>query len=590
MQTQKDQRPARLRLLVLAPIVTTFLLAIILVIFSIKTFFNYQLEEENKAATQRVKTSFNAQITHDITEISSLIQLIEQKTDIQFAWQKKDRQMLIKATEEVYQAIRTTFDITHFYFHSLNGVNFLRVHRPSRFGDDINRKTLSTSRRTGKLSAGLEVGTFGQLALRIVKPWIINGQLVGYLELGKEVNHISQKLKASTNADIITLINKKFIIKEEWEKSFGQKFDWRTLNKWAITASTFTTIPENLNLLFHEKNRPRTPSHHGGTRTHILSYFSLTDFSNVNVGRMLVIQDVSSSSKQLRHLLINITIFGSIVTLILSIAYFVYLGKIETQLSSTNRSLHKKIAEHEVAENKLRINRDELAATNRELESYSYSIAHDLRAPLRSVTSFSQIVLEDAKDKLNTDETDNLNRVIAASLRMADLIDDILQLSRITREELTYKNINLSKIIENNQRQLSSQDPDRVVEWDIQAHITVNADPRLLERAIENLISNAWKYTAYANNAKIIFGSLQRNNETVYFVRDNGAGFDMNYAHKLFATFQRLHNPREFTGSGVGLAIALRVIQRHHGRIWGEGAVGKGATFYFTLPDNPVSA
>ena len=489
------------------------------------------------------------------------------------------------ASQPLYDRVNSTFGITHLYFHTLDGKNFLRAHRPGLFGDNINRKTLLAARRTGQASAGLELGTFGQLVLRIVHPWIIDGRLVGYLELGMGIEHITQGLKEITGAEIITLIDKQFINKNDWLKVFGNKFDWQQMDRWVIASSTLDHIPSNLALVSPQDGIPYGPSHSTNIEGLESSSFRLSDFSKIDIGYMVVIQDTSASNKQLHELLFNIFIIGLLAGVILSIAYFIYLGKIENRLAQANRALHQKIGEQKRSENKLKLKSDELAAINRELESYSYSIAHDLRAPLRSVTSFSQIVLEDAKGRLRADDIDNLNRVINASKRMAELIDDILQLSRITREELSIEPVNLSKIAERIKYQLSSSNPERKVEWDIQPDMFALADPRLIERAIENLLNNAWKYTAHSDNVKISFGSTTSGKETIYFVRDNGAGFDMHYAHKLFATFQRLHNPREFTGSGVGLAIVLRVIQRHHGRTWGEGEVGKGATFYFTLPD-----
>lgn len=497
--------------------------------------------------------------------------------------------MLSTASQPLYDRIKSTFGITHLYFHTLDGKNFLRAHRPDRFGDNINRKTLLAARRTGQVSAGLELGTFGQLVLRIVQPWVIDGQLVGYLELGMGIEHITQGLKDITGAEIITLIDKQFINKNDWLKVFGNKFDWQQMNKWVIASSTLDHIPSNLALVSPQDGNPYGSSHSTNIAGLESSSFRLSDFSKIDIGYMVVIQDTSASNKQLHELLFNIAIIGLFSGVILSIAYFIYLGKIENRLAQANRALYQKIGEQKRSENKLKLKSDELAAINRELESYSYSIAHDLRAPLRSVTSFSQIVLEDAKDRLDADDIDNLHRVINASKRMAELIDDILQLSRITREELSIEPVNLSKIAERIKYQLSSSNPERKVEWDIQPDMFAFADPRLIERAIDNLLNNAWKYTAHSDNVKISFGATTNGKETVYFVRDNGAGFDMHYAHKLFATFQRLHNPREFAGSGVGLAIVLRVIQRHHGRTWGEGEVGKGATFYFTLPDTRVT-
>ncbi|HEC20782.1 MAG TPA: hypothetical protein ENI97_15820 [Gammaproteobacteria bacterium] len=577
---------ARLRLLVLLPIIITFGLLLALIVISTKTFFEHQFNEDHQQTTLRVQDSFNNQISHNIDHIKGLLQLVKNRAEIQSAWLAKNRQDLMKVTENIYHILNSSFGITHFYFHDVNGKNFLRVHRPGRFGDSILRKTLLAARRTGKTSAGLEVGAFGQFALRVVEPWTINGKVVGYIELGKEIHHIIQGLKDITNAEIITLLDKRLVNRADWEKAFGQHADWQQLDKWVVTSSTLTTPTSELEQLMQFAEKPSNHPHlHVGEHTFTASQFKLDDFSDTDVGRVLVVKNITPRVQELRSLLNRITLIGGLTITVLGIAYFIYLGRIENRLTLTHRALYQKIGEHKKAEEKLRLKRDELAGINRELESYSYSIAHDLRAPLRSVTSFSQIVLEDAGDKLNDEEVDNLKRVIAASKRMAELIDDILQLSRITREELSRTTVNLSKLAERSRLQLSSQEPERQVEWDLQPDIIVNADPRLMERAMDNLIGNAWKYTAYTEKPHISFGAINKNGETIYYVRDNGAGFDMNYAHKLFATFQRLHGPREFTGSGVGLAIVLRVILRHHGRIWGEGEVGKGASFYFTLPD-----
>jgi len=574
-----------IRLKALLPIVATFILALGLIIFSTSTFFHNQQHQNNYETTQRAQRHFDKQVQQSILDISGILQLIHDKQELKSAWQKKDRNLLSLSAQHLYKEINAAFDITHFYFHSTDGNNFFRAHRPGRFGDYINRKTLLTARRTGQPSAGLELGTFWQFVLRVVHPWIIDGQVVGYLELGREIDHISQDLKQTTGAEFITLVNKQFINKDDWQKVFGGKFSWRQMDKWVIAASTLNPIPSGLTL----SPEQATPSHNhqsgSDTKHYELSHFSLSDFSKTNVGYMIIIHDITASDQQLHSLLSNIFVAGLLIISFLSIAYFIYLGKIETQLAQTNRALHQKIGEHKKSENNLKLKHDELTATNRELESYSYSIAHDLRAPLRSITSFSQIVLNDAKDNLTTEDKDNLHRVINAGKRMAELIDDILQLSRITREELSVETVNLSKIAERIKHQLSNNNPERQAKWDIQADMFARADPRLIERAIENLLNNAWKYTGHTDDTEISFGTVRKNDETVYFVRDNGAGFDMNYAHKLFATFQRLHNPREFTGSGVGLAIVLRVIQRHHGRAWGEGEVGKGASFYFTLPN-----
>ncbi len=229
----------------------------------------------------------------------------------------------------------------------------------------------------------------------------------------------------------------------------------------------------------------------------------------------------------------------------------------------------------------------ELEGVNRELEAFSYSVSHDLRAPLRSIDGFSQILLEDYSDELDEEGRDYLGRVRAASQRMGRLIDDLLGLSRVTRSALNRKRVNLSSLAREVVEELREARPERAVEFSAQKGLEVRGDPRLLRVALWNLIGNAWKFTEKEPEAKIEFGLdeelSRRGRVPVYYVRDNGVGFEMAYADKLFGAFQRLHGANEFEGTGIGLATVQRIIHRHGGRIWARGEVGRGATFYFTL-------
>ncbi|HET6975642.1 MAG TPA: PAS domain S-box protein [Pyrinomonadaceae bacterium] len=225
----------------------------------------------------------------------------------------------------------------------------------------------------------------------------------------------------------------------------------------------------------------------------------------------------------------------------------------------------------------------QLEATNRELEAFSYSVSHDLRAPLRGIDGFSQVLLEDHGEQLNDEGKDALMRVRASAQRMAELIDNLLNLSRMTRSELSHETISLTTIAKTVADELKRIEPARVVDFVIEDDLTVNGDPRLLRIAIENLFDNAWKFTSRHEQARIELGSLRNNGVPVFFVRDDGSGFDMAYANKLFGAFQRLHKANDFKGTGIGLATVQRIIHRHGGRVWAESAVEQGATFYFTL-------
>ncbi len=225
----------------------------------------------------------------------------------------------------------------------------------------------------------------------------------------------------------------------------------------------------------------------------------------------------------------------------------------------------------------------DLLEVNKELEAFSYSVSHDLRAPLRSIDGFSHALLEDCSDRLDEIGKDHLYRVRTATQRMGILIDDLLKLSRISRSELHLETVNISTLTHEILASLRSTQPERRIELNIEEALDVQADERLLRIGLENLLNNAWKFTSRCPIADITVGKEGSGGAPVYFVRDDGAGFDPAYADHLFGAFQRLHTEAEFPGTGVGLATVQRIIRRHGGQIWAKGAVNQGATFYFTL-------
>jgi signal transduction histidine kinase len=255
--------------------------------------------------------------------------------------------------------------------------------------------------------------------------------------------------------------------------------------------------------------------------------------------------------------------------------------RVQDEVRALNAQLEQRVAERTA----------ELAAANKELEAFSYSVSHDLRAPLRAIIGFSELLKQDAGSVLPPDAGQHLQRMGDSARQMGKLIDDLLDLSRITLQELHRGRVNLSELSQSILAELQRASPDRPVETRVAPDLWVQGDPNLLRIALENLLRNAWKFTQKTPHPQIELGagepaadeSTEQTTKT-FFVRDNGAGFDPRYAAKLFVPFQRLHSTEEFEGTGVGLAIVKRVIARHGGKIRAEGAVGQGATFYFSLP------
>lgn len=263
-----------------------------------------------------------------------------------------------------------------------------------------------------------------------------------------------------------------------------------------------------------------------------------------------------------------------------------YRGAIAGIMDITERKLAEgKIRGlNEELEERVRLRTAELENANQELDAFAYSVSHDLRAPLRAITGFSQAVLEDYEDIIDEEGQDLLNDIVKSGKRMNDLIQDLLHLSRITRSDLHPREVNISDIVQSVLDELQSQDRQRQIIFSVEKNIKGHADERLLRVVFDNLLGNAWKFTGKTDNAQIDFFTIVEDGIIVYVVKDNGAGFDMAYADKLFGAFQRLHHDDEFEGTGIGLATVQRAIHKHRGRIWSDATIGQGATFYFTLP------
>lgn len=533
------------------------------------------IESHSAKLKQHVWIAYAENLKEAASLLGSLTDFIESNSLIQQAWLDEDRQALLAAALPVYKRISKEGRVSHFYFYALDRTTFLRVHRPERYGDRINRHTLDEAFTSQDLAWGVELGASGQFVLRVVKPWLIDGQLVGYIELGENIKHLTRRVKRTTGADLVVAIDKRYLEFDAWselQEQLGSRVDWNQFPDKLIIDKTLAVLPRQLVQQIGqgvEENVSITISDED--QIYDASVLPAVDARKQLLGNIWILLNTTTQHRDLKTLTTVFVLSSIVLAGLVIVLFYAYLHRIQSKLSKAYAKLR-----HEIGERK---------QVQQQLESYSYTIAHDLRAPLRSITSFSQILAEEVGESLRGDARDALQRVIRAGSHMAELIDDILELSRITRRHMSVGRVDLSQCAGEYFERLRSEDPNRRLEYHVEKNVIVSGSRELLYAALKNLLENAWKFTSKRETAVIQFATTTLHGETVYFVRDNGVGFDMEYVDKLFGTFQRLHPKETYPGTGIGLATVKRVIERHKGRVWAESEVGQSATFYFTLPD-----
>jgi len=533
------------------------------------------IEAHSAKLKQHVWIAYAENLKDAASLLGTLAEFIETNSLIQQAWLDGDRQALLEAARPVYKRISKEGRVSHLYFYTPDRTNFLRVHSPKRYGDRINRHTLDEAFTTRELAWGVELGAFGQFVLRVVKPWLIDGQLVGYIELGENIEHLTRRVKRTTGADLVVVIDKQYLEYKAWseiQKQLGGRINWNQFPDKLVIDKTLAVLPKQLlEQIGRDTEENVSVTISDEDQIYDASVLPAVDARKQLLGNIWILLNITNQHHDLKTLTTVFVLSSFVLAGLVIILFYAYLHRIQSKLSKAYAKLRYEIGERKQVQ--------------QQLESYSYTIAHDLRAPLRSITSFSQILAEEIGESLRGDARDALQRVIRAGSHMAELIDDILELSRITRKHMSVGRVDLSQYAREYIERLQSEDPDRRLEYFVENNVTVSGSRELLYAALKNILENAWKFTSKQDTSIIQFATTTLDGETVYFVRDNGVGFDMQYVDKLFGTFQRLHPKETYPGTGIGLATVKRVIDRHKGRVWAESEVGQGTTFYFTLPD-----
>ena len=366
---------------------------------------------------------------------------------------------------------------------------------------------------------------------------------------------------------------------ENWQENIDDQNLRKLLAETYVPAKNFFFLVDNQFIPAIAKNNYKEANRIAETTLKSAYEFHYSKIGEVvAIAKKEIVKTESASEQKIINsviILIGLA-FLFITSLTITLGWFI-------RSEAKTRKMSKHVIELEKTKEEMSQKTAKLELAYKELEAFSYSISHDLRAPLRSIDGWSFILLEDYGHQLNEEARGYLDRVRNEAQRMGDLIDDMLKLSQISRAEVSKSMINLSEQVETVAQRMKDQNPERDFQFDIEPNIVANGDAHLLDIVLNNLLSNACKFTSHTDHAIIKFGTVESEGRKAYYVKDNGVGFNMALAHQLYKPFQRLHKQNEFPGTGVGLAMVKRIITLHEGDVWAESTPGKGATFYFTL-------
>ncbi|MDH3960021.1 MAG: ATP-binding protein [Desulfuromonadales bacterium] len=522
----------------------------------------------------------------------------------------EDRAALLTVARPIFGELKAKHSITHMYFIAPDGTVLLRVHKPEQYGDSLERATFLQAVATKETASGLEMGK-NFFSLRCVTPILVDGELLGYLEVAEEIDHVFVRMKEITGHDVALFLPMEYV----------EKFD---TGLEVLDGSDFAVLyPSSPQLVISSE-----PQRNGflplGLKTfvvkavehdkkhYIVGAGPIQDAFGETAGVLLSQKNVTRHYDSIWHgVVASLTVFIVILVsgnLLLwlsmkkSMNFFLavrsHIQKVtrtwdidqRLEVATTDEigelaeDLNRMQAEIGKLKNSLVDQTEELVMANQELESFSYTLSHDLRTPLTRAYAAADILVESYGDGL--DETGRLllDNICKGCEGMEALIEAILVLSNIVRKDLESESLDFAAMARDIVEELTMAEPERKVVTVIPETLVCTGDQQLLRVALKNLLENAWKYTRGEAEAKIELGMIEQQGKPVFYVQDNGIGFNMQHAANLFTTFKRLHDASEYPGSGIGLATVQKIIQRHGGTIWGVGKEGEGATFFFTLP------
>jgi len=620
------------RLPVLRPIVL-----VILTLLAVFTACIYWLQERRidghvRDRIARVRVLLRESLAGDARLLRGLTDSLVRDRELQRRWLAGDRATLQEYSKPLFDDLRLRYQVTRFYFHAPDRTCFLRVHDPNRYGDRIDRATLDRAITGDGASRGIELGPLGTFALRLVRPWLIEGELTGYVELGEDIDGIVAELKRVLDVELVVAVDKGFLNRPAWEqgmKMLGREANWDLLSRAAISSHTFgPTVGRPLTCqticsgrgdksLFEETIQGRR--YRGGT-------IVLSDAADRPVGRLVVLSDIGAEKASLRLLLFTMLDLSVVVVVALAVLFGRFIRDIERRLTAVYADLKTEIQKRTCAEEELRRHRDHLEdlvgqrtvelrtanehlsqeiadrlaaeqalhdlneelqltvarldVANTDLKSFVRVAAHDLKAPIRAVGTLVDWVRDECGDQISESGRAHLDLLLNRAVRLSRHIDRILEYSEISSGSGPVRPIDLNGLVQEVVEKLA---PPPGIEVVVEDELpTITADRTRMVQIFQNLLSNAVRYMDKPTG-EVRVGCVRQGEGWQFHVRDTGPGIEEKYFAKIFEMFQTLSPRDEVEATGMGLPIVKRIVELHGGTIWVESAVGQGSTFFFTL-------
>jgi signal transduction histidine kinase len=586
------------RLPVLRPVVLVILILLAVFTACIYRLQERQIEQRVRDRIARTKSLLREARLTETRLLRGMTDCLLGDPALERYWRAGDRGALLKHCKPYFDEWRSRYQITHFYLLRPDRLCFLRVHDPNRYGDRITRVTLERASRGDNASAGLELGPLGTVTLRVVHPWHVRGELLGYLELGEEIDRLVTMVKQVLDVELIVATDKSYLDRRGWEEGMrmlGRPADWNSLPAFVVNDHTFgpaVRSPLAHGLLSAPHRPDQLFDQTIGGRQYRGGVIILSDAVDRPVGRVAILCDIGAEKASLRLLLFMLLELSAVVAAAIAVLFGRFIRDIERRLTAVYADLKQEIQRRTSVEEELRRHQDhledlvrqrtqELETSNHDLKSVLRIAAHDLKAPIRAVGTLTDWIRDDCADKISAAGREHLDLLSTRAQRLSRHIDRILEYAEISSAPGPAAAVDLHALVHDLVAALPRPEGISVVVEDELP--TVLADRSRMTQLFENLLSNAIRYMNKPVGV-VTIGCVRQGEAWRFHVADTGGGIESRFFSKIFEMFQTLSPRDEVEATGMGLPIVKRIVELYGGTIWVESVVGQGSTFFFTLP------